>query len=147
MQHPAFWLRRDGAWHWRGLLAPRPLPLAVPVYVSYAEASAYARWKRKRLPTEAEYHRAAYGTPDGGERRYPWGDEPPDPSRGLFDLRAFDPVAVGSFPAGASAFNSGDIPAGRVFAQTFTVPGTYKYFCTHHEGDGMVGTIVVAPAS
>ena len=109
VQHPAFWLRRDGAWHWRGLLAPRPLPLAVPVYVSYAEASAYARWKRKRLPTEAEYHRAAYGTPDGGERRYPWGDEPPDPSRGLFDLRAFDPVAVGSFPAGASAFGVHDL--------------------------------------
>ncbi len=109
VQHPAFWLRRDGAWHWRGLLAPRPLPLAAPVYVSYAEASAYARWKRKRLPTEAEYHRAAYGTPDGGERRYPWGDEPPDPSRGLFDLRAFDPVAVGSFPAGASAFGVHDL--------------------------------------
>jgi plastocyanin len=52
-----------------------------------------------------------------------------------------------SIPAGATAFNSGDIPAGRVFAQTFTVPGTYKYFCTHHEGDGMVGTIVVAPTS
>jgi len=52
-----------------------------------------------------------------------------------------------SIPAGASAFNSGDIPAGQVFAQTFTVPGTYKYFCTHHEGDGMIGTVVVQPAS
>ena len=52
-----------------------------------------------------------------------------------------------STPDGASAFNSGDIPAGHVFAQTFTVPGTYKYFCTHHEGDGMIGTVVVQPAS
>jgi plastocyanin len=51
-----------------------------------------------------------------------------------------------SIPAGATAFNSGDIPAGHVFVQTFTVPGTYKYFCTHHEGDGMEGTIVVQPA-
>jgi plastocyanin len=52
-----------------------------------------------------------------------------------------------SVPAGAVAFNSGDIPAGNVFAHTFTVPGTYKYFCAHHEGDGMVGTVVVQPAS
>jgi iron(II)-dependent oxidoreductase len=109
VQHPAFWLRRDGDWRWRGMLAARPLALAAPVYVSHAEASAFARWKRKRLPTEAEYHRAAYGTPGGDERPYPWGDDPPDSSRGLFDLRAFDPVAVGSFPAGASAFGVHDL--------------------------------------
>ena len=39
-----------------------PLPLDWPVYVSHAEASAYATWAGKRLPTEAEWHRAAYGT-------------------------------------------------------------------------------------
>ena len=50
-------------------------------------------------------------------------------------------------PAGAIPFSSGDIPAGKIFAYKFTVPGTYRYFCTHHETDGMVGTIVVAPAS
>ncbi len=52
-----------------------------------------------------------------------------------------------SVPEGAVAFNSGDIPAGEVYSETFTVPGTYKYFCTHHEGDGMVATVVVDPAS
>jgi ergothioneine biosynthesis protein EgtB len=109
VQHPAFWIRHESEWQWRGLLAARPLPLAAPVYVSHAEASAYARWKRGRLPTEAEYHRAAYATPSGDELPHPWGDEPPDPSRGLFDLRAFDPVAVGSFPAGASAFGVHDL--------------------------------------
>ena len=51
-----------------------------------------------------------------------------------------------SVPQGATAFNSGDIPAGEVHSETFTVPGTYKYFCTHHEGDGMVATLVVDPA-
>jgi plastocyanin len=50
-------------------------------------------------------------------------------------------------PAGAIPFSSGDIDAGKIFVYRFTVPGTYRYFCMHHEGDGMVGTIVVAPAS
>lgn len=55
--------------------------------------------------------------------------------------------ADAAIPAGATPFNSGDIPAGQVFAASFPVPGTYKYFCTHHEGDGMVGTVVVEPSS
>src|SRR5262245_19870265 len=49
-------------------------------------------------------------------------------------------------PAGAEAFDSGDIAAGQVYLHKFTTPGTYRYFCTHHESDGMVGTIVVNPA-
>ncbi len=52
-----------------------------------------------------------------------------------------------SIPVGATPFSSGDIPAGHVFTASFPVPGTYKYLCTHHEGDGMLGTVVVAPAS
>ena len=58
---------------------------------------------------------------------------------------AADP-ADASIPAGAVAFNSGDLPAGEVYTQTFTVPGTYKYFCMHHEGDAMLGTVIVDPA-
>jgi len=53
----------------------------------------------------------------------------------------------GSVPVGATPFSSGDIPAGEVFAIAFPVPGTYKYFCTHHEDEGMVGTVEVSPAS
>jgi plastocyanin len=52
-----------------------------------------------------------------------------------------------ALPPGAIPFSSGDISAGKIFAYKFTVPGIYRYFCTHHEGDGMVGTVVVAPAS
>jgi plastocyanin len=52
-----------------------------------------------------------------------------------------------SEPAGAAPFNSGDIAPGQIFTQTFTVPGTYVYFCTHHEDMGMVGRIIVDPAS
>lgn len=50
-----------------------------------------------------------------------------------------------SLPSGALAFNSGDIPPGQVYFHTFMVPGTYRYFCTHHETDGMLGTVVVRP--
>ena len=85
-----------------------PLPLDWPVYVSHAEAAAYARFVGKSLPTEAQFHRAAYGTPEGVEREYPWGDAPPDVGRGNFDFQRWDPVAVGSYPGGRSAFGLED---------------------------------------
>ena len=55
----------DGRWYWRGMFDLIPLPLSWPVYVSHAEASAYARWRGARLPTEAEFQRAAFGSPAG----------------------------------------------------------------------------------
>ena len=109
IRHPGFWSRRDGDWLWRGIFQDLPLPSSWPVYVTHAEASAYARWKGARLPTEAEYHRAAFGTPEGTEREHPWGAAPPDATRGNFDFLSFDPVPVGSFPAGASAFGVHDL--------------------------------------
>jgi formylglycine-generating enzyme required for sulfatase activity len=81
-----------------------PLPLQWPVYVSHAEASAYVRWAGKTLPTEAQWQRAAYGTPQDCEHAYPWGDAPPLPGLGNFDFRGWDPVPVGAFPQNRSAF-------------------------------------------
>jgi plastocyanin len=46
-------------------------------------------------------------------------------------------------PAGAKPFDSGFIPPGANFTQTFTVPGTYKYVCAAHETSGMSGEVVV----
>jgi formylglycine-generating enzyme required for sulfatase activity len=86
-----------------------PLPEAWPVFVTHAEASAYARWRGARLPTEAEFQRAAYGAPDGSERRFPWGDAQPDASRGVFDFAVFDPQPVGSHPGGRSAWGVDDL--------------------------------------
>jgi formylglycine-generating enzyme required for sulfatase activity len=109
VRHPLFWELHRGAWFWRGMWELLPLPMAWPVYVSHAEASAYARWKDRRLPTEAEYHRAAFGTSSGMERRHPWGDAPPDATRGNFDFSRWDPVPVGSFPRGDSAWGVRDL--------------------------------------
>ena len=107
--HPLFWERHDGQWFWRGMFDLVPLPLSWPVYVSFAEATAYARWREARLPTEAEFQRAAYGTPDGTERRHPWGDAAPAPEHGVFDFSSWDPEPAGSHPRGASAWGAEDL--------------------------------------
>jgi len=106
---PHFWTKQDGAWHWRGLFELQPLPLDAPVYVTHDEASAYAAWRGKRLPTEGEFHRAAFGTPSGEEQLFPWGSTQPNPSRGNFGFSHWDPVAIGSYPAGASAWGVHDL--------------------------------------
>ena len=57
--HPAFWNCGADGWLYRGMFEETALPLDGPVYVSHAEASAYARWAGKKLPTEAQWQRAA----------------------------------------------------------------------------------------
>jgi len=56
--------------------------------------------------------------------------------------KALVPADV-ALPKNAQPFDSGTIPAGNSFAHTFTVPGTYRYYCTLHEGNGMVGEVTV----
>ncbi len=109
IEHPPFWTRRGDQWRCRAQFEEIPLPLSWPVYVSHAEASAFARWAGKALPTEAQFHRAAYGTPDGCERAYPWGNEAPSVQHGNFDCQRWDPAPVGTHPAGASAFGVADL--------------------------------------
>lgn len=109
LSHPAFWTRKDGQWQWRAMFGEVPLPLDWPVYVSHAEASAYARWVGKSLPTEAQWQRAAYSSPEGTAMEYPWGGEPPSATRGNFDFIHWDPVPVGDHPEGASAFGVEDM--------------------------------------
>ena len=109
IRHPLFWERQGSQWQWRGMFELVPLPLAWPVYVSQAEATAYARWRGARLATEAEFQRAAFGAPDGIERQHPWGDTPPDSRHGVFDFTSWDPEPVGSHPAGRSAWGVDDL--------------------------------------
>ena len=82
-----------------------PLPLDWPVYVTHEEASAFAAWTGKRLPTEAQFHRAAYATVCGDEERsYPWGEDQPDCRYGNFGGTRWDPMPVTATPLGDSAF-------------------------------------------
>jgi ergothioneine biosynthesis protein EgtB len=129
VRHPLFWENRRDRWFWRGMWDLVPLPMAWPAYVTHAEASAYALWKGRRLITEAEFHRAAYGTPEGEgfERVHPWGDAPPDATRGHFDFAGFDPVPVGSFPRGASAWGVRDL-VGNGWEWTSTVFAPFPGF-------------------
>ena len=110
IEHPAFWQRRGNIWNYRGMFSERPLPMELPVYVSHAEASAYARWLDRKLPTEEQFHRAAYGVPNSDEQRsYPWGEQSPAPRFGNFDFAHFVPSPCGAHPDGASAFGIHDL--------------------------------------
>ncbi|MGF6777186.1 SUMF1/EgtB/PvdO family nonheme iron enzyme [Paraburkholderia sp. GAS334] len=94
--HPASWSLREGngdgarGWRLRTMFDDIPLPENWPVYVSHAEASAYARWAGKTLPTEAQWQRAAHGAPHAAS--------------GNFDFRSWDPQAVDAHPDNVSAF-------------------------------------------
>jgi iron(II)-dependent oxidoreductase len=117
LEHPHFWILPSGSrpadpdtrWGYRAMFGTIPLPPGGPVYVSHAEASAFACWAGKKLPSEAQWHRAAYGTPSGGERMYPWGDAEPERGRGNFHHARWDPAPVDAHPAGSSAFGVCDL--------------------------------------
>ena len=137
ISHPVFWTKGRDGWLYRGMFGEIPfdeipldevaLPLDWPVYVSHAEAVAYARWAGKSLPTEEQWHRAAYGTEDGNERRYPWGVEAPDARFGNFDFRRWNPTPVNAFPAGRSAFGVDDM-TGNGWEWTSTAFGPFPGF-------------------
>jgi iron(II)-dependent oxidoreductase len=130
IRHPLFWRERDGEWFYRGMFAEIPLPTEAPVYVSHAEASAFARWRKRSLPTEPQFHRAAFGTPEGVEREYPWGAEEPSERHGNFDLRRWDPTPVGAYPAGDSAFGVSEL-LGNGWEWTSSVFGPFPGFRAH----------------
>ncbi len=101
---PRFWKReQDGWWRTRFGVYER-IPADEPVvHVSYHEAEAYAAWAGRRLPTEAEWEKAARFDPaTGRSRRFPWGDEEPSAEHANLGQRHLRPAPAGAYPAGAS---------------------------------------------
>ena len=111
---PLFWQRDDGAssgssgtgggWLRRRFGRTEPVPGDEPVlHVCWYEADAYARWAGRRLPTEAEWEKAArYDPVSERSRRYPWGDADPTADLANLGQRHLRPAPVGSFPDGAA---------------------------------------------
>jgi formylglycine-generating enzyme required for sulfatase activity len=72
------------------------------IYITWDQAKIYCERVGRRLPTEAEWEKAARGTADG--RLFPWGDTPPDGTKALFGNALNGTRPVGSYPAGASPY-------------------------------------------
>lgn len=136
LEHPVFWSRENGGFTYRTLFDDLPFDWTAnwPVFVSHAEAEAYCRWRGGRLATEDELHRAAYTTPTGDVRAYPWGDDAPTERHGNFDFRHWAPTPVGCFPDGNSAWGVSDL-VGNGWEWTGTVfepfPGFTPYIPTY----------------
>ncbi|MEZ4622664.1 MAG: SUMF1/EgtB/PvdO family nonheme iron enzyme, partial [Caldilineaceae bacterium] len=117
-QYKLFMVATDhvAPFHWRDYEIPEGLENHPVVNISWSDAEAFCEWAGVRLPTEAEWEKAARG-PSG--QIYPWGNELPDATRCNFDLTIGMTVTVGSYPAGASPYGVLDM-AGNVWEWTAT---------------------------
>ncbi|HWN08017.1 MAG TPA: ergothioneine biosynthesis protein EgtB [Pyrinomonadaceae bacterium] len=106
---PMYWELHDGEWMIRdfsGLHAASSKGNEPVSHVSFFEASAFAKWAGKRLPTEAEWEKASCPEPEtGNEISFPWGHENPDIAKtNLLENGLWSTAPVGAFPAGQNSY-------------------------------------------
>ena len=102
---PMYWEKIDGEWNVRDFLGIRKINPNQPVcHVSFYEADAYCKWAGKRLPTEAEWEKAACWNEEKQEKTtFPWGNELPTEDKcNLLESYFWGCSEIGSFPNGAS---------------------------------------------
>ena len=101
---PMYWSADGGQWARTAFGKTEPVRLDEPVrHVCWYEADAYARWAGRRLPTEAEWEKAARFDPATGlSRRYPWGNSEPQAFLANLGQEFLRPAPAGSYPAGAA---------------------------------------------
>jgi formylglycine-generating enzyme required for sulfatase activity len=106
-QAPLYWKQHEGEWMIRDFAGLHRAmdKVSEPVsHVSFLEASAYAKWVGKRLPTEAEWEKAANPSCDDSRKNFPWGDASPDESHAnLFENGLWSVAPIGAFPKGQTA--------------------------------------------
>ena len=91
--------------------------------MAWSGALAYCRWKRKKLPSEAQWEKAARG---GDSRLYPWGNQKPSSDYLLMGDFRGQTAVVGSYPKGASPYGVNDM-AGQVWEWTASLAMNYPY--------------------
>jgi gamma-glutamyl hercynylcysteine S-oxide synthase len=128
---PLYWSRKTGEalWRVREMFAETELRADHPVVgVSWYEAMAYARFIGKRLPTEAEWEKAAsWDAASQTKRRFSWGDDPARPSVANYNFDTWETTPVTKHSADASAYGCVDM-SGNVWEWTATVFDGYPGF-------------------
>lgn len=102
---PMYWIKEDDEWYTIDFVGKRKINPQEPVaHVSFYEANAYCKWAGKRLPTEAEWEKAAcWNEYKGCKLMFPWGNDPPNSNvANLLESNIWSCTEVGSYPEGKS---------------------------------------------